>query len=114
MHFVPQYWQRVEIEYLDGVALFLRCGSFKNVSKLRLTNPMYALCTSILAEVQSLSGPISPYIKLHLCDLKCTDVTLMYSKSGFLLKGFLLKFYFWVRSFKLYIFSVCHSHVVGF
>ena len=34
----------------------------------------------------SLSGPISPNIKVHLCDLKCTDVTLMYSKSGFLLK----------------------------
>ena len=84
----------MEIEYLDGVAFFLRCGCFKNVSKLRLTNPMYALCTSILAEVQSLSGPISPYIKLHLCDLKCTDVTLMYSKSGFLLKGFFVEILF--------------------
>ena len=74
---------------------------------------MYALCTSILAEVQSLSGPISPNIKVHLCDLKCTGVTLMFSKSGFLVKGLLLKSYFWVRSFKLYIFSVCHSHVVA-
>ena len=49
-------------------AIFLHCGCFINVLKVWLTNPMYALCTSILAEMQVCQV-------LYRQILRCTYVT---------------------------------------